>query len=43
MHLQQLPPGGRTLVHNGVTYVLTPELYASGLTKRMISWLMQEQ
>ena len=28
-HLQQLPPGGRTLVHNGVTYVLTPELYAS--------------
>ena len=29
-HLQQLPSGGRTLVHNGVTYVLTPELYASG-------------
>ena len=29
-HLQQLPPGGRTLVHDGVTYVLTPELYASG-------------
>jgi epoxide hydrolase 4 len=29
-HLQQLPSGGRTLVHNGVTHVLTPELYASG-------------
>src|SRR5262245_8739257 len=29
-HLQQLPSGGRTLVHNGVTHELTPELYASG-------------
>jgi pimeloyl-ACP methyl ester carboxylesterase len=28
--LQQLPPGGRNLVHDGVPYVLTPELYASG-------------
>jgi pimeloyl-ACP methyl ester carboxylesterase len=26
--LQQLPPGGRTVVHDGVTYTLTPELYA---------------
>ena len=29
-HLPQLPQGGRSLVHEGVTYVLTPELYASG-------------
>src|SRR5262249_32104705 len=28
--IQQLPPGGRSLVHEGVTYELTPELYASG-------------
>jgi pimeloyl-ACP methyl ester carboxylesterase len=28
--MQQLPPGGRSLVHEGVTYELTPELYASG-------------
>jgi len=28
--LQQLPQGGRNVVHDGVTYVLTPELYASG-------------
>jgi epoxide hydrolase 4 len=28
--LQQLPAGGRNVVHDGVTYVLTPELYASG-------------
>jgi pimeloyl-ACP methyl ester carboxylesterase len=27
---QRLPPGGRNLVHEGVNYVLTPELYASG-------------
>lgn len=27
--LQQLPPGGRALVHEGVAYELTPELYAS--------------
>jgi pimeloyl-ACP methyl ester carboxylesterase len=27
---QQLPVGGRTLVHEGVTYQLTPELYACG-------------
>jgi pimeloyl-ACP methyl ester carboxylesterase len=28
--LQQLLPGGRSLVHEGVTYEMTPELYASG-------------
>jgi pimeloyl-ACP methyl ester carboxylesterase len=28
--LQQLPPGGRTLIYAGVSYELTPELYASG-------------
>lgn len=28
--LQQLPPGCRSLVHEGITYELTPELYASG-------------
>jgi len=28
---QQMPKGGRTLLHDGVTYVLTPELYASGV------------
>jgi pimeloyl-ACP methyl ester carboxylesterase len=28
--LQQLPPGGRHLILNGVTHALTPELYASG-------------
>lgn len=28
--IQQLPPGGRSLVHEGVTYQLTPELYSSG-------------
>jgi pimeloyl-ACP methyl ester carboxylesterase len=27
---QQLPPGGRSLVHEGATYELTPELYAAG-------------
>jgi pimeloyl-ACP methyl ester carboxylesterase len=26
--IQQMPPGGRSLVHEGVTYELTPELYA---------------
>ena len=31
--LQQLPPGGRSVVHEGVTYVLTPELYATGFNK----------
>jgi pimeloyl-ACP methyl ester carboxylesterase len=28
--IQQLPPGGRSLLHEGVTYELTPELYARG-------------
>ena len=28
--IQQLPPGGRSLTHEGVTYEMTPELYASG-------------
>lgn len=28
--LQQLPPGGRSLVHEGVIHTITPEMYASG-------------
>jgi pimeloyl-ACP methyl ester carboxylesterase len=30
--LQQLPPGGRSLVLDGVAHAITPELYASGFT-----------
>src|SRR5262249_18827642 len=37
--LQQLPPGGRTLVHDGVTHVLTPELYASGFKDEHAKYL----
>src|SRR5262245_29078080 len=28
--IQRLPPGGRNLVHEGITHELTPEMYASG-------------
>jgi epoxide hydrolase 4 len=37
--LQQLPPGGRTLIHEGVTYELTPELYASGFKDEQPNYL----
>jgi pimeloyl-ACP methyl ester carboxylesterase len=37
--LQQLPPGGRTVINDGVTYVLTPELYASGFKDEQPKYL----
>jgi len=37
--LQQLPPGGRTLVHEGVSHELTPELYAGGFRDEQSKYL----
>jgi pimeloyl-ACP methyl ester carboxylesterase len=37
--LQQLPPGGRTLVHEGVAHELTPELYASAFKDEQPKYL----
>jgi pimeloyl-ACP methyl ester carboxylesterase len=37
--LQQLPPGGRSVVHDGVDYVLTPELYASAFKDEQPKYL----
>ena len=33
---QQLPKGGRTLIHKGVTYELTPELFAGGFKEETV-------
>jgi pimeloyl-ACP methyl ester carboxylesterase len=37
--LQKLPPGGRNVVHDGVDYVLTPELYASAFKDEQPKYL----
>jgi pimeloyl-ACP methyl ester carboxylesterase len=37
--LQQLPPGGRNVVIDGVSYVLAPELYASGFQDEQAKYL----
>jgi pimeloyl-ACP methyl ester carboxylesterase len=37
--LQQLPPGGRTLVFNGLAHELTPDLYARGFKDEQPKYL----
>lgn len=37
--IQRLPPGGRTLVHEGVTQELTPEMYARGFSDEQPKYL----